>query len=207
MKLALSVLRLGGVVAAPTETLYGLLVDATNPRAIGALLAVKPRGHDKGIPLILPEPEAWRGLVTEVPPVAERLAQEFWPGPLTIALAAAPGVDPRLILNGTVAVRWPSDSPALSLARSLRRPLTATSANEPGKPPGRTGGEVRAMLRTPVGMRLRVVEGTAAGGVPSTVVAIEHGKCRIIRLGAIGEAALLRVLSPYCGIDPQTTRG
>ncbi len=195
---ALAVLRALGLVAAPTETLYGLLVDATEPSAVDALFAVKPRGQDQGVPLLLPDAGAWAPLVLEIPPLAARLARAFWPGPLTIALPAAAGVDPRLTRDGTVAVRWPAASPAADLARALGRPLTATSANLPGAPPERTGAEVRASLRTPPDLPFFVVEGAAVGGVPSTVVSIEVRRCRIVRLGAIAEADLLRVLDAPC---------
>ncbi len=194
MNRALAVLRARGVVAAPTETLYGLLVDATESRAVDALFTVKPRGHDRGVPLLLPDAGAWSSLVVEIPAIAARLARAFWPGPLTIALPAAAGVDRRLTREGTVAVRWPSASPAADLARVLGRPLTATSANPPGEPPARSGAEVRASLRTPPDLPLYVVDGVASGGAPSTLVSIEDGRCRIVRVGVITEVALVRAL-------------
>ncbi|HOU91414.1 MAG TPA: Sua5/YciO/YrdC/YwlC family protein [Polyangiaceae bacterium] len=137
-------------------------------------------------------------LVLEIPPLAARLARAFWPRPLTIALPPAAGVDPRLTRDEMVAVRWPAASPAADLARALGRPLTATSANLPGAPPARTGAEVRASLRTPPDLPFFVVEGAAVDGVPSTVVSIEGRRCRIVRLGAIAEADLPRVLGAPC---------
>jgi len=185
---ALEHLRRGGVVAAATETLFGLLADATRAEAIDVLLRVKPRGADKGLPLILPSREIWGELVVALPEVARRLGAALWPGPLTIALPAAPGVDPRILLDGRVAVRLPGPCAAAELAARFARPLTATSANLAGMPPAATDAEVRrAFPQTPLGLPL-VVPGTAPGGEPSTVVVVEGDEVRVVRVGAISEA-------------------
>src|SRR5688572_24525841 len=108
---ALQVLTAGGVVAAATETFFGLLADTRRPSAIDIVFALKGREASKGVALLLPNREAWSTLVTAFPPLALRLANHFWPGPLTLALPARPGIDPRLTEEGTVAARWggPSD--------------------------------------------------------------------------------------------------
>src|SRR5262245_19477563 len=125
-------LEAGAVVAAATESFFGLLADATNAVAISALARLKPR-PDKGVPILLPNREAWRGLVVAIPPLAERLADRFWPGRLSIGLVARPEIDARLVLDGTIAVRLPGPSPAAELCARFGRPLTATSANLPGE--------------------------------------------------------------------------
>jgi L-threonylcarbamoyladenylate synthase len=192
---ALAALEQGGVVAAATETLFGLLADATRRDAIDRLLVLKPRGHEKGVPLLVPDFDSWRALVHEVPASAERLAEAFWPGPLTIALPAGAAVDPRLALDGTVAVRMPGASVAAALVRALGRPLTATSANRPGEPPAADASQVRAAFAAELERgELRLAGTHAPGGAPSTVVVIEGTRWRAARIGAVSLEDLERVL-------------
>lgn len=210
MNAALEQLASGGVVAAPTETLYGLLADATRADAVTHLLELKPRGREQGIPLILPSRAAWRALVAELPPLAEQLADAFWPGPLTIALRAAASVDARVTLDGYVAVRLPGASPAGALARELGRPLTATSANPPGAPPAQDAGAVRAAFADAVADGRLVVVGAGAGesvsegeagGMrqqsPSTVVRVNGSDLVVVRPGAISQSALRAVMEKH----------
>lgn len=189
-------LEAGLVVAAATETLFGLLVDATNPRALDALLRVKPRGADKGIPLILPDEASWAALVPEVPPAARVLAAEFWPGSLSIALPALPGLDPRVTLDGSVAVRLPPPCGAAELARAFGRPLTATSANLPGEPPATRDTEVLQALGQAVESGvLSVLPGASPGGLPSTLVSIDGERARLVRAGRVPRERVAEVLA------------
>lgn len=191
---ALAELEDGGVVAAPTETFYGLLADVSRIDAVDRLFELKPRGADKGVPIVLPGRTAWRALVEELPPVAERLADAFWPGPLTIALPAASDVDRRLTLDGTVAVRLPGASPAAELARLAGQPLTATSANNPGAPPPANAADVRSAFGAAItDGRLYVLEGRCPGGHASTVVVVDGERVRLARQGAIAARDIARV--------------
>ena len=191
---ALAVLEDGGVVAAATETFFGLLADVSRVDAIDRLFELKPRGADKGVPILLPGRTAWRGLVEELPPLAERLAEAFWPGPLTIALPAASDMDRRLTLDGTVAVRLPGESPAAELARLAGQPLTATSANVPGAPPPKSAAEVRSAFGGAVtDGRLYVLDGLCPGGRASTVVVVRGGHVRLARAGVIAAHDIARV--------------
>ena len=162
----------GRVVAAATETFFGFLADATRADAVDRLFALK-RGRDigKGVSLLLPSREAWASLVIAIPPAADRLADAFWPGPLTIALAARleAGIDPRLLMNETIAVRLAGSSVASAITSAMRIPLTATSANLPGSPPLLTAEEVCAHFADPVSRGdLVVVRECAPGGQAST---------------------------------------
>jgi L-threonylcarbamoyladenylate synthase len=173
LSLALGALARGAAVAAATETFFGLLVDPTRPRALDVLFAMKGRQAEKGVALLVPGKEAWRTLVAEIPELAEKLADHFWPGPLTIALAARPELDPRLTVAGTVAARCPGPSDAARIVAAFRAPLTATSANRAGEPACVTGDEVRAAFHEAVAAGdLVVVPGIAPGGEPSTLVAV-----------------------------------
>ncbi|MEO6599646.1 MAG: Sua5/YciO/YrdC/YwlC family protein, partial [Polyangiaceae bacterium] len=118
MDAALAQLARGGVVAAATESYFGLLADITNPAAVEALFSLKPRGADKGVPTILPEARSWPALVAgPIPSLAQAFADALWPGGLSIALPASAVVSPRVALDGSLAVRLPGASPASELAR------------------------------------------------------------------------------------------
>ena len=195
---ALEHLRRGGVVAAATESFFGLLADATRTDAVDVLVRLKPRGAEKGIPLLLPSREAWEKWVVALPEVARRLGAAFWPGPLTVALPARSGLDPRTLLDGRVAVRLPGPSAAAELAARFERPLTATSANFPGLPPALTDAQVRRTFSSVLPDHLIVLPGRAPGGVPSTVVVVEDDAYRVVRPGAVSEARIRAV----AGVDP-----
>jgi len=189
-------LEAGLVVAAATETFFGLLVDATRPSALDALLRVKPRGADKGIPLVLPDEASWSTLVPSIPAPARALATEFWPGALSIALPALPGLDPRVTLDGSVAVRLPPPCAAAELARAFGKPLTATSANLPGEPPAVDGTQVSGALGAAVASgALLVLPGVSPGGLPSTLVALERERARLVRAGRVPRERVAEVLA------------
>jgi len=189
---ALLQLAAGRVVAAATESYFGLLADIENPIAVEALFALKPRGADKGVPTILPSRDAWPALVAgAIPSLAQAFAAAHWPGGLSIALPAAPSVAARVALDGSLAVRLPGASPAAELARRFGRPLSATSANLPGAPPATRSAEVEAAFAEAVarGM-LFVLPGESPGGAPSTVVRISEDGYAVARVGAVPPSAL-----------------
>jgi L-threonylcarbamoyladenylate synthase len=190
---ALAALSAGRVVAAPSESMFGLLADAQSPAAIEALLALKARSEEKGMPLLLPDRAAWARLVSEIPPLAARLADAFWPGALTIALPAATGLHERLVLGGMVAVRLPGPSPAAELASGFGRPLTATSANPPGEPATADPARVRRYFDAAIAEgRLSLVDVPARGGSVSTVVLVRGSELEIVRVGAIAPSEIER---------------
>jgi L-threonylcarbamoyladenylate synthase len=193
---AVSQLRAGRVVAIATESFFGLLADVESAAAITCLLSLKPRGADKGFPLILPDASSWTRLVDAIPPTAERLASRFWPGGLSIALPARADLDARIALGGSIAVRVPGPSPALDLVRAFAGPLTATSANLPGEPPATSDTAVRAAFAAAIDDgRLLVVAGTSSGGAPSTIAVLDGAGLSIAREGAIPAAAVLAAAS------------
>jgi tRNA threonylcarbamoyl adenosine modification protein (Sua5/YciO/YrdC/YwlC family) len=191
----LDLLERGGVAALPTESFFGLLVDAGRPDAIERLLSLKPRGADKGMPLVLSSRDDWGALVTGMPNGAAALADAFWPGGLSIALRAAPSVDPRLVLDGRLAVRLPGESPARELARLYGRPLTATSANLPGEAPATTPRAVELSFpRALENGSLAVWNDVSPGGLPSTMVVFDDGRAWIARDGAVARERVVEVL-------------
>jgi L-threonylcarbamoyladenylate synthase len=191
-------LERGGVVAIATESFFGLLADVAQPDALERLVALKPRGADKGMPLVLPERTAWNALVDEIPIGASLLADAFWPGGFSLALRAAPSLDRRVTLDERVAVRLPGASLAASLVRAYGRPLTATSANRSGEAPATTSGAVQRSFPSAVADGTLTVwrdeSADAPGGLPSTMVVFDAGRAWIARDGAVPRTSVLEVL-------------
>ncbi|WP_181183340.1 L-threonylcarbamoyladenylate synthase [Mesorhizobium sp. B3-1-7] len=182
---ALALLEGGDVVAIPTETVYGLAGDATNGVAVARIFEAK--GRPRFNPLIAHVADrAMADRIAGFDPLSARLAEAFWPGPLTLVLPhrADSGIHP-LVTAGldTIALRMPRGFGGGLIAR-LGRPLAAPSANSSGKISGTTAGAVAADL----GDRIRlVVDGGATPvGLESTIVKVEDGRLRLLRPGGIG---------------------
>lgn len=177
----------------PTETVYGVAV-LPRPEPLQALLVAKQRPLGKGIPLLLDGLDQIAGLLT-VSDAARRLAERFWPGPLTLALPLRrPDLVPPELSGGrgSLAVRVPDHAVPRALARLLG-PIAVTSANLSGDPEAHTAGELVMAL----GASLTVVidDGPVRGGVPSSVVAIDaEGRIQILREGALRQADLQAVI-------------
>jgi L-threonylcarbamoyladenylate synthase len=176
----LSMLRAGGVIACPTETLYGLLADARNADAVARVIAIKQRG---GAPIGLLAPDLSSVLAQCVLGTrARELAQRHWPGPLSLVVRVredhqlAPGV----VHEGTVSIRVPGPSAALELAQEFGNVLTATSCNPTGQPAAETPEQVRAYFADQV----TLVPGYASG-LASTIVDATGSELRLLRQGAI----------------------
>lgn len=190
---AVGALRRGGVVIYPTETLYGLGADASDERALRRLVALKGREEGKPISVLVADRTMLDSLVAAIPPAAEALMRRFWPGPLTLALAARAEVSPILTSGGpTIGVRCSSHPLAAALVAGLGRPLTTPSANPAGARPPRTLAEARGYFGDAVDAW--VDGGTLPGGVGSTVVDAA-GEIRILREGAIAASEIAGALS------------
>lgn len=186
---AVAVLRRGGLVVYPTETLYGLGADALASQALERLVAVKGREVGKPISVLVDGEAMLHTLVAEVSPRARRLIEEFWPGPLTLVLPAKSGV-PEILTGGSgwIGARVSSHSVATELVRALGRPVTTPSANPAAQTPPRSiclayqyfGGEVECYLDA----------GDLPGEPPSTVARVEGDVVRVLRQGAVAAEAL-----------------
>ena len=196
---ALEQLAAGKVVAIATESFFGLLADIGNPLALDVLFGLKPRGADKGVPIVLPARSAWRALLAgEIPSLAAAFADGCWPGGLSIALPAAASVSTRVALGGTLAVRLPGASPAADLARRFGRPLSATSANLPGAPPAVHSRTVETSFAEAIAQgALLVLDGESPGGAPSTVVSVSEADYAVARVGAVPVSALSAIAKTH----------
>jgi L-threonylcarbamoyladenylate synthase len=181
---AAEVLRRGGIVAYPTDTLYGLAVDARNDEAVERLFAVKGRDAAAAIALIAADIDmAARVTAGGFGVLERRLASDFWPGPLTIVVPASPAMTAALAPRGTIGVRVPAHLVARALAAAFGDAITATSANLSGRPASVTADEVMVALGDRIDLVLDA--GPAPGGAPSTVVEIVEGRPLLHRAGAV----------------------
>lgn len=178
---AVAALRRGDVVAYPTETFYGLGVDAFSPAALERLRALKGRG-EKAVSVLIDGEAMLARLCADVPPRARALMARHWPGALTLALPARPGLPEALVLDGCVAVRQSPHPLARALVAGFGGPVTTTSANRAGEPAATTAAAVRAAL----GDGCHVLDGGATvGGAPSTLARVRGDTVEILRAGAI----------------------
>jgi len=188
------VIRKGGLVAVPTETYYGLAANPFDRAAVAQLLSVKGRGDGKPILVLIANRTQLSRLVLDVSSAAEVLMAAFWPGPLTLLFTAHPSLPPNLTAHtGTIGVRLSSCAPLVELLSSVG-PVTGTSANRSGSPPGRTAAEVQASLGELVD--LIVDGGKTPGGLPSTVVDTRDA-VRIVREGAVSRQMMQNVLQTH----------
>ena len=179
---AVEVLRRGGVIAYPTDTLYALGVDPRIGDAVARLFEVKGRDHAQAVPLIAADEEQVRQ-VAELSPLGERLARRFWPGPLTlVVLARAPLASGVRSPDGSVAVRVPRHDVSRDLAAGLGFCITATSANVSGHPPAAAAAAVQQALGDRIDL---VLAGDAPGGPPSTIVDVRGEVPRLVRAGVV----------------------
>lgn len=179
---AAAALRRGEIVAYPTETFYGLGVNALDELALARLKQLKGRGAEKTTSVLVRGPEMIDRLCKKLPARAEELMRRYWPGPLTIAVPARRGVPAALVADGCVAIRESPHPTALALVQAFDAPVTATSANRSGEPPVTSAEAVEAIFEG----RCRVLDGgITPGGAPSTLVRVRGNKVEILRAGAV----------------------
>lgn len=195
-----ALLKNGEVVGIPTETVYGLAANALDPDAVKKIFAAKGRPSDNPLIVHIAELEKWRELVREIPENAMRLAEKFWPGPLTIILEKS-DVIPMETSGGleTVGVRFPSHAVAQAVIKAAGVPLAAPSANLSGKPSPTTFSH---LCEDMCGRVAALINGGDCGvGVESTVVSLVGGRARLLRPGGVTLAQLESVLGEV-EVDP-----
>jgi L-threonylcarbamoyladenylate synthase len=186
---AVAALRAGGLVAFPTETVYGLGADAANPDAVRRLFAVKGRPVDHPVIVHVGDPEHLGKWAAEVPPVAAALARAFWPGPLTVIVPRGPQVATEVTGGrATVGIRMPNQPLALALLRAFGGGVAAPSANRFGRVSPTRAADVVADLGNDVAVVLD--GGPCSVGVESTIVDCTTDPPVIARLGGITQAAI-----------------
>lgn len=191
---AVGILKEGGVIAYPTDTVYGLGADAFNEAAVSRVYQIKQRPPDQPLPLLLSDKADLPKMTDEMPEIAWLLAERFLPGGLTLVVRKSPSVPHWVTAGGdTVAVRIPNHPVALALIRGLGKPLVGTSANLSGLPSPNSAREVRKQLGNKVDF---VLDGELTGsGVESTVVDMTRGVPVIMREGIISREEIETLLN------------
>jgi len=191
---AAQIIRVGGLVAVPTETVYGLAGNGLNEKAVSEIYEVKGRPTVKPLSLMVPDESAMELYCEDVPPQAHALAKRFWPGPLTIVLKAKPEI-PSIVLAGgtTVGLRCPDHPLTLSLLKSCGLPLAAPSANPSGEPSPKTAEQVLGYFD---GRIDAVIDGGPCGlGRESTLIDMSRTPYKILREAALHEETVAEALA------------
>lgn len=188
---AAAALQRGELVVVPTDTVYGVAADAFQPSATRRVFVAKRRARSVPLPVLVRSPKQLLGLTPRVPEEADRLMAAYWPGPVTIVVAADDNLRWDLGLNqGTVAVRMPFDDVTLDLIRAVG-PIACTSANLHGHPPATTVPEAQGQLGAEV--RVYLDDGPRRTTQASAVVDLTRGEPHVLRSGAIPDEELLAV--------------
>ena len=177
-------LREGGIIAFPTDTVYGLGASVFNHAAVSMIFVIKNRSRDQGLPVLIASESQLPELASDVPDSAYALAERFWPGGLTLVVPRRPEV-PVLVAgySDTIAVRLPDHPCPQTLVQALGKPITGTSANRHNGPEPSSAAEVQRQL----GNRLSMIldGGESPVPVPSTIVDTTQHPPKVVRLGGI----------------------
>lgn len=188
---ALTILQTGGIVAFPTDTVYGLGTLAFDNAAIESIYTAKDRPVEKAIPILIGDLSDLDKITDTIPDMALRFAARFWPGPLTCIVPKKRTLPPAVSATSTVAVRIPDHHDALALLRAAG-PMAVTSANISGKQSPTTAQEVHEQLHGRISLILD--GGKTPGGIPSTLVDCTGGQPIILREGPISMDELLAAI-------------
>ena len=189
-------LREGGVVAFPTDTVYGLGASVYNHAAVSTLFVIKNRSRDQGVPALIASESQLGEIAADVPDIAYALAERFWPGALTLVVPRNPNVPALVAGNGpTIAVRLPDHPCPQALVQAVGAPITGTSANRHDGPEPTSAAEVQRQI----GNRLSIIldGGDSPGPVPSTIVDATQNPPKVLRLGSVS----LSDLRGVCRVD------
>jgi tRNA threonylcarbamoyl adenosine modification protein (Sua5/YciO/YrdC/YwlC family) len=183
----------GKCVAVPTDTLYGLAADPFNLAAVSEVNRVKHRTVERPIPLLVDSVDQAAEISLNPPPLFFKLAEKFWPGPLTLVVPAGQRLPLKITGNtGKVGLRWPKAPMVVALIAACGRPLTGTSANLTEQPPCTTADEVILQIGDTV--PLIIDGGPTPAHTPSTVIEITGDRARVIRPGVIPQSELKELI-------------
>lgn len=193
LRYAATFLSRGSVIAIPTDTFYGLAADPFNLSAVDEIYRIKGRPETRALPILVRSLEQAMTLAREAPQNFLKLAQEFWPGALTLVVDAANRLPLKVTANtGKVALRWPKSEVARELIAEFEGPVTGTSANISGFPSCASAPQVMKQLGNRVPL---VLDGGETGAmIGSTIVDLHGGGWKIIREGAIPLAQIEKAL-------------
>ncbi len=192
---AVKILQMGGVVAFPTDTVYGLGADAFNATAVEKIYEIKKRPKHRQLPLLIADVEQLTTLAKPIPETAWFLARRFWPGGLTLVLSKTDSLPVYLASGHTIAVRIPNHPVCLALIQHLGNPVIGTSANISGRPPALTAEEVGQQLGGKIDFIIN--GGKCPGGKESTVADVTCESLVILRQGIIPSHEIDKAYKEY----------
>ena len=190
---AARVLKNGGVIGYPTETVYGIGCNIYHSDAVSRIYQIKKRRHNKAFILIVADSLQVQDVAAEIPESAEKLMENFWPGPLTLVLKASKSLQQTEFRRvTTIAVRIPDCAICLTLLKSCGFPIVSTSANLSGQPAATTAPQVLSLFSST--LDLVIDGGKTPGTIPSTIVDVTQNPVKIEREGAISKLEINTVL-------------
>jgi L-threonylcarbamoyladenylate synthase len=192
---AVAIMQNGGVVAFPTDTVYGLGASINYQKAVDRIYEIKQRSRDNPFPLLVSNLSQLKEIAIRIPEMAHILTSHFWPGGLTIIVQKAPALPAYLTNKATVAVRMPNHTVPLKIIDILGSPIIGTSANISGKKSSLTADDVYNQLGNIPDYIID--EGICPGGKESTIVSISESSFNVIRQGLISGDAIQQVLNEY----------
>ncbi len=193
LEYAVRLILAGKVVSFPTDTFYCLAADPFNLAAVSEVFRIKGRISDRALPLLVASLDQAADLAADPPAAFFKLAERFWPGPLTLVVSASRQIPLKVTGNtGKIGLRWPKAPLAVALIAASNRPLTGTSANLSEHPACTTAEEVDLQI----GRKLPLIldDGPSPGELASTVVEVTKERCRVLRQGPVTEEVLKEYL-------------
>jgi len=195
------ILQNGGVIAFPTDTVYGLGADAFNSTAVERIYEIKNRPKHRQLPLLIADVERLTTLAGPIPEIAWFLAKRFWPGGLTLVLPKTDSLPVYLAPGPTIAVRVPDHPVCLAIIHHLGNPIIGTSANISGHPAALTADEVRQQLGRKIDFVIN--GGKCPGGKESTVVDVTRESPTILRQGIIPSHEIDKAHNDYLEVNSE----
>ena len=189
------ILQKGGVIAFPTDTVYGLGADVFNTRAVERVYEIKNRPKNQQFPLLIADVKQLTTLAEPIPEITWLLAGRFWPGGLTLVLSKKDSLPAYIASGPTIAVRVPNHPVCLALIEGLGNPITGTSANTSGQPAALTAAEVGQQLVGKIDLIFN--GGKCLGGKESTIVDITRLPPTILRHGIIPSHEIDKAYKEY----------
>jgi L-threonylcarbamoyladenylate synthase len=189
------ILQEGGVIAFPTDTVYGLGADASNSKAVERIYEIKNRPKHQQFPVLIADVKQLTALAEPIPEIAWFLARRFWPGGLTLVLSRTDSVPAYLASGLTIAIRIPNHPVCLALIQHLGNPIIGTSANTTGQPAALTTEEVRQQLGRKIDLVIN--GGKCPGGKESTIVDVTHEPPIVLRQGIIASYEINNAYKEY----------
>ncbi len=188
---AAKIIRNGGIVAFPSDTCYGLAVNPFDAKAVDRLFAVKGRSVSKAIILLISDIKMLENLISTLSPLSKSIMAEFWPGPLTLILNKNRRVPNELSgKNKTIGIRYPKAEIPIQLIKNLEFPLTATSANQSGKPTAESAEEIKESIGKNIEL---ILDAGHCGQAPSTILDMTVMPPKMLRTGELSRKLIKKL--------------